>query len=204
VDQPYPGFLLTTPALFLKHTRQMLLVGALAAREQVQAREAAAAFVDAAILGSRDIEAAEVGSGADVARSDTAVASSTDTRKRKREAEVSFGGSGGWNNPILTPPGLARAGLPAMLRHCSAIAALPALAGRRLKILRNVVKHPLHAKVSPQELYQVIEDLAHAPLPTHASTSCVVLEEWRRKRGMPVSGYEHGHPDAVGVREVVV
>jgi hypothetical protein len=78
-----------------------------------------------------------------------------------------------------------------------------ALTGRRLKNLRNVVLHLLHAKLCPQELSQVMDDLAHAPLPAHAPTSCAVLEQWHLKHSVPVAGYEHGHPHAVRVRDIV-
>jgi hypothetical protein len=87
---------------------------------------------------------------------------------------------------------------------CPHITAPPALAGKRLKHLRNVVMHPLHAKLCQQELSHVIEDLAHATLPTHALTSRALLEEWRLRHGVLVGGYRHGHPDAVRVRQIIL
>jgi hypothetical protein len=132
------------------------------------------AVVDAVSVGSHDIEAAVGGSGTQVAGRD--VAAYADTSKRKREAEVANGGSGSWDNLHLPSLGPANAGLPAMQPTTAKpalpnITAPPALAGKRLKHLRNVVMHPLHAKLCQQELSHVIEDLAHAPLPTHALTS---------------------------------
>jgi hypothetical protein len=59
----------------------------------------------------------------------------------------------------------------------------------------------LHAKVCPQELSQVIDDLTHAPQPVQAPISCAVLERWCLMHGVPVAGYEHGHPDAMWLWE---